>query len=166
MNDDQKKAVEDLSTQLGGIDIKSKPGIAYTAEPDDDTIIVSWSLEEGGAIILSDGVIDLGGGSWATSDPLEAWTANRNQGLKEPSRGPLPTREIIDPAKVPHQAAIEALVFERSEALSDYDESDGTYQGYTMEQLDQMKDSIDLLCELRDGAARVVRPADNAPDPS
>lgn len=67
------------------------------------------------------------------------------------SDGPLPTHKFIDPAKVPHQAAIQALVFERSEALNDYDESDGTYQGYRIEELDQMKKTIELLCAVRDG---------------
>lgn len=66
----------------------------------------------------------------------------------------------------PHQEAIEALVFELSEAHQERREEDPEWWSRSDAQIQSLSDSIDLLCELRDGAARVIRPADNAPDPT
>ncbi len=165
LTNDQLKAVEDLSIRLGGKSLEVHSGREFTNEPSDTTIIVNWGEDPAeGCIVLDDGIIDLGGGSWPTKDELHAWAAKRNRMCGSSHDGPLPTHRYIDPATVPHQAAIMALLFERSEALNDYDESDGTFQGYKVEELNRMKDTIELLCELRDGSARVTCPADGVPE--
>lgn len=60
------------------------------------------------------------------------------------SRGPLPTHDYQDPNAVPHQAAIETLTTESM------DEDAST------EYLTSLKLTIQLLCDLRDGAKEVV----------
>lgn len=55
----------------------------------------------------------------------------------------------------PHQTAISALAFELNEAESSDDSC-----GYSPAELLSFRDSIRILCELRDGSARVTRPAD------
>lgn len=72
------------------------------------------------------------------------------------SDGPLPTHRYIDPEKTAHQAAIQALEFERTEALIERRRTEGEVQAYTMKELDQIKETIDLLCELRDGDKLVI----------
>lgn len=74
---DQDRALEALANRVGK-NLTVTPASEFGGEKDE--LIASWGNDpRDGALILTDGVIDLGGGSWATTDPLDAWAADWNR---------------------------------------------------------------------------------------